>query len=623
MKSKVIVVLAICVLIVALALIVAIANDTKNETNDFNNVFGNMSTESSTVEVDTSAFDFESSSYSESDFNYNSETVIKLSDGNTTVDGSNVKVDNDTIYITAAGCYRISGTLTNGRIIVNAPKENVKLILDNASITCQYSSPIYVYKSSNTLIYLEDGSVNSLSDGTAYTYNDEFSSEEDEEPNATLYSKSDLYIMGLGKLVIDANFSNALTSKDTLYIENTSINIESNKNGINGKDSLTIINSNIEIKSGKDGIRSTNDTDDTLGWIKIEDSNITIEAGEDGIQAEKYIVIDKESTLNIDSVDDAIHSNASLEINAGIINIKSDDDGIHADETVTINGGNITISKSYEGIEGADIVINGGNIDVTASDDGINVNGGNDNSGFGGKGERTAPTNMQDGTNMEGRKMRQSPDFSQNLDKGNMEIMPPDMNGGQNGSTHILIINGGKILVNAQGDGLDSNGAIEMNGGEVIVNGPEDRGNGALDYNSSFTLNGGSLIAIGSSGMAQGVTTSNTQGSIIVTLSANQKENTKIEIKNKDNEVVLETTSQKTFNSIVASNSKIIPDEEYSIYLNGELATTAKASSDTSKGGFGGPGGFGGQRGGRPDSNSNLGTSFKSSDSETFFEKKI
>ena len=51
-----------------------------------------------------------------------------------------------------------------------------------------------------------------------------------------------------------------------------------------------------------------------------------------------------------------------------------------------ISGGNINISQSYEGIEGLSIEIAGGEISLVSSDDGLNAAGGNDNSGFGGRG---------------------------------------------------------------------------------------------------------------------------------------------------------------------------------------------------------------------------------------------
>lgn len=70
-------------------------------------------------------------------------------------------------------------------------------------------------------------------------------------------------------------------------------------------------------------------------------------------------------------------------------------------------------------------------------------------------------------------------------------------------SSIMPVIKGGKLTVDARGDGLDSNGSIEMSGGVVIVNGPTENMNGALDYDGSFLISGGTLVAAGSAGMAQ------------------------------------------------------------------------------------------------------------------------
>ena len=58
------------------------------------------------------------------------------------------------------------------------------------------------------------------------------------------------------------------------------------------------------------------------------------------MKAGASIVIDGGS-INIDSSDDAIHSNDLVMINGGVISVSSGDDGIHADSLLEINGGEI------------------------------------------------------------------------------------------------------------------------------------------------------------------------------------------------------------------------------------------------------------------------------------------
>ena len=59
------------------------------------------------------------------------------------------------------------------------------------------------------------------------------------------------------------------------------------------------------------------------------------------------------------------------------------------------------------------------------------------------------------------------------------------------------------MLVNASGDGIDSNGSLSVSGGVVLVSGSTNSGNGAFDYDSSAKVTGGVVVALGSSGMAQ------------------------------------------------------------------------------------------------------------------------
>lgn len=82
-----------------------------------------------------------------------------------------------------------------------------------------HRQPLYVYKSRATILYLPEGTASTLTDGTDYTFSDSYSSAEEEEPNACLYSRSDLIIAGSGSLTVNANYNNGITGKDTLFIK--------------------------------------------------------------------------------------------------------------------------------------------------------------------------------------------------------------------------------------------------------------------------------------------------------------------------------------------------------------------------------------------------------------------
>ena len=520
-------------------------------------------------------------------------TAISLSGETATVTGSGAEVTDGVVTITAGGTYVVTGTMTEGRIIVNAPKEEVTLVLQNASVTCSTGSPLYVYKSKTTTIYLPEGTASTLTDGAGYTFNDSYSSAEEDEPNACLYSKSDLIIAGTGSLTVKANYNNGITGKDTLLIEKATVTVTAANHGINGKDSLTVKNAAVTVTGGGDALRSTNDSDSTLGYIVIADSTLNLSAGEDVIQAETTLTISGGTatvttaggaggtissdasakglkagvklavtggTFELNCCDDAIHANGDVTISGGSFTIATGDDGIHADDTLTISGGTINITRSYEGLEGAAVNITGGNISLVASDDGINAAGGSDQSGFGG--------------------------FFMDQFGGTGE--------------YFINISGGIINIDASGDGIDSNGDINISGGELYISGPTSNGDGAIDCDGNATITGGIVVAAGSNGMAENFGNASTQGSMLVNLSGSAGQT--ITLKDSDGNVLVSYTPTKSYGCAVISAPGIVQGGTYTVTA-GSGSTTVTMTS-LIYGGMGGMGGMGGQQ---PQGGGNMG----------------
>ena len=433
----------------------------------------------------------------------------------------------ETHNITEGGVYNLTGTISNGLITIET-SENVKLVLNNVSITNTNGPCIYVKEADNVVIYLAEGSTNKLEDSASYA--DEYTAT-DVDVDGAIYSKADLIFDGTGTLNVTSNYKDAIVGKDDLVISNGNYVISSKDDAIRGKDSVYIIDGKFEISAKGDGIKSTNDTDDNKGFVCIEGGNFSITSENDAIQATKDILISN-GDFTISAVDDAIHSDAKLVINNGTINI----------------------TKSEEGLEGSNVTINGGDIKVVSTDDGINASDGSGSTEMQGPGERQMAGNASQSSNNTASTNNSTDELS-------------------------IVINGGNIYVNAAGDGIDSNGSVYVTGGNVLVDGPTNNGNGALDYNNEFKITGGTVIAGGSSGMAQGASNSSTIYSVLINFESSNAAGTVVSITDESGNQVASYTGTKAFTSLVVATDKLKANTTYKIMVNGSEYKTFTTSN--------------------------------------------
>lgn len=301
-----------------------------------------------------------------------------------------------------------------------------------------------------------------------------------------------------------------------------------------------------EAASGKssdtDSEAASDTSSDTGSEAASSTSSDTDSTSTKGIKSDGALYVNGGS-FTINSADDSFHSNSDVTINDGTYTISSGDDGMHADSALLVNGGTITVTESYEGLEGLNITINDGKIDITASDDGMNAAGGNDQSGFGGMGG-------------DGFKGMQAPD-AQKSDSASEDEM-------------WMVINGGYVHVLAGGDGLDSNGDLTINGGEVYVDGPSDNGNSAIDYGekSSFYINGGTVVAVGSSGMAEDVSSDSKQQVAFVKLDS-QVDAGDVILKDADGNQIISYTAQKKYDCVIISTADLKAGQTYTLSASG------------------------------------------------------
>lgn len=516
---------------------------------------GSTSTDSSAQGIDVS--NMFSDRDKEIGYDEENSTVIKLSDDSTTCDSDAVQISGNTVTIIDEGTYILSGTLTDGMVIVDAEDtDKVQLVLDGVDITSAESAAIYVREADKVFITTASDSQNTLTNGGTYTAID------DNNIDAAIFSKSDLTLNGAGSLTITAKAGHGVVSKDDLVLTSRTYQIDAASHGLSGKDSVRIASGSYTIVSGKDGIHAENADDTSLGFVYLADGTFDITSGGDGISAGNWLQADggvytvkagggsenvqksdgewqfgpgqqtestdttEEDTVSmkaikaagelilkggkysLDSADDTIHSNANITISDGKFTLASGDDGIHADSATTISGGTIDITESYEGIEGL---------------------------------------------------------------------------------------------------------SIDITGGETYVSGPTNDGNSALDYNGTGTVTGGIFIAAGSSGMAENFGDSSTQGVMMVTVNS-QAAGSAVSLSDSSGNELVSWTPEKEYTSVIISCPEITTGQEYTLTTGSDTTQITMDSIVYGSGsgmggnpGNGGGPGNGGDMGQKPDDGNGTG----------------
>lgn len=547
--------------------------------------------------------------------------VVTLTGSNASVDGAGVSVDGSRVTFTSAGTYLLTGSLTGQLVVDTQDEEKVKLILNGVSVTCSDGPALLAVSApKKVILYTAAGSVNLFSDGTGYIVPDEQQTEGNLYPNACIYACCDLKLDGEGTLQVTGNADKGINTKDDLEIAGGTLRVTSAGAGIRGNDSVTVDGGDVTVVSGGDGIKTAQTEKDGKGTLTVSGGSLYVTSTGDGLNAATdlsvkggtIVVTTKDADgstvretqpgqssggrggfpgggpggegnnnkptisakglkaegtitvsggqLTLTTVDDGIHSNDTVLIRDGSLWIKAGDDGIHADKTLTIAGGTTEIAQSYEGLEADKINILGGVNRITASDDGMNASNGTTSGGPGG--------GMPGGPGGPGGGFRPGGD--------------PGGRGGQTGGTQtgdapLLTIAGGYTVVNANGDGIDSNGNIVMTGGTLLVYGPTDNGNGPIDFgdgNYSMTISGGTLLAVGSSGMAE--SPENAGQSAWAARTGNIKADTLVGLADEDGTLICGFKVPKVIASMVFSSPDLTAGQTYTLVRGG----TAEADAD-------------------------------------------
>jgi len=356
-----------------------------------------------------------------------------------------------------------------------------------------------------------------------------------------------LYILAAGGASASVDTASgsykAIKADDSVSISNVKLYASTPEDTIKSDDYVEINGGSLTIYSGRDGISSANALNVTGGTIYVKTANGY--AGSVSSTSESYKAIKGTGELiinggsfELNSYDDAIHSNGAVTISGGTFSIYTGDDAVHSDTTTTITGGDMTVHSSYEGIEGLNVSITGGRMRITASDDGVNAAGGSDGSG--------------------------------NTNPGR-----PGMPGGSMGgdtSKYSLTIGGTAFVwISNSGDGVDSNGALTVSGGTLIVQ-QSGGGNSGLDADGTRLINGGLVIIVDGGDMVELPSTSSAQ--YVFSTSVTGSANSILAVKDSSGNTLFAFKPNKSYRHIMISTPDLKSGATYSIYTGGSHTGT-------------------------------------------------
>lgn len=485
---------------------------------------------------------------------FNDESVKEYVEAEVTIVDLSLLTEN--YAIAASGTYVFRGE-SEYQVVVNNKGFTLNIYLENA----KFDSLVAYKKPKSTVLTIVGN--NELTGVKANN---------DTNAKGPLNIKGDVLINGSGSLKVTASGEdkNGIHVTGKLKILGPTITVIANKNGIKGNDALIIKDAKLDVTTlNNDGIKTENEQeaadytepDFSTAYMILDNADIKINAKDDGIFAatklhikggrydittnggvpskvteqssdnangkavkagvidfidasanvteienlNEYLIAIDGGEFKINSNDDAFHSNGSFLINGGKFDITTGDDGLHADELLRIDeNADVRINMCYEGLEGAKVEVYSGTFDITAADDGINAADGS---------EKTVDVD--------------NPNCWIRLYGGHFDI-----NSGCNGGI--------------DGDGIDSNGILLVDGAEIYVSGPVSGADGAMDSDGGIIVDSGLVCALGATGRDETIAANSKQPILLYTYPEDIAANTTLKVKDSNDNVLISYKAAKS-----------------------------------------------------------------------------
>lgn len=522
-------------------------------------------------------------------YTWDEESAVKvtLADSDITIDGNGATATGSILTITEAGTYVLSGSLSNGQVIVNNKEADIRIVLNGVSISSEDAAPIFIDGADNAYITVAEGTENTLFDKNLRT---------NSKQDAVIFAEDDLTINGTGSLNIVSTYKIGIHCENDITVCGTVLNTDSSSSAnsghaILGEDSVSIKDATLTIKSSNDGIQSKS-ADEGKGNVILENTNISIESVNDGIQAEHAFQAINAKLNIVTQAGDGIKAVDSVYIdgeNTVIEVAASDGDGIKTDfvydaalgienGNIQIMNGQITLNVSKDGIQASSKTLAEDAVTFIDSKASLKIFDGKFNFNCGGEALKSTDIITVLGGEFE---MKCDGDAILSENDSDPALGIVNISGGTINITAAkdavqaqaeINVLGGTINIDTEETAFDSDGSIAIEGGSITLNGSSFDTESLLNYdeNSFALMNESNFIGLDNSLNPLTFSKESKQAVILLIFEEGIEQGSVLNIIDRDNNVINSITANKKAKNLFISDSVFTLNEIYGFKRNGE-----------------------------------------------------
>ncbi len=484
------------------------------------------------------------------------ETDIRLADAGVEA-GAGVEVDGDSISIVESGSYRLTGTMTEGHIAVEA--DGVELIWDGAQIACSTAAPLSAH-GDLALTLTENGGT--LSDARPDWYLD--------GGGAAIAAGGIVRVSGAGALNVTAQAGDGLRAAG-LRLEGGALNVAAGGNGVHleaeaGETAFELTGGQLAVEADGIGVYAGGDT-------ALRGGDLRLTSGADGLYVEGALTVSGgaaqvsagggagaasptaayyDSFFGYDPFDlffgspyyggyggyearvyDAV-SAAEIVMEDGSLVLDASGDALRADGALTMRGGALSITCGSDGLRaGGDVAVSGGVIWVDECETGLS------------------------GANVS----VESAEVS--IVSAGAGLYALSERGGD-----ASVLDGAKLTIAAGGDGIAAGADVYLAGGETSIC-CSGRSGAPLNAAGEVFADGGTLIAAGGSDESA-IAEDSAQAVLRARFNGTLREGVRVVVENEDGQAAFSFEPEVDFSRLTLTSPALQQGGTYTLYVEGE-----------------------------------------------------